>query len=115
KTDSLLIPREMKFGISQRPVSEEERELTPDKRGVTVTRIEPGSFADEIQMQERDIIIAINRQPVSSVDDIKKVQQTLKPGDAVAFRVVRPARGNRGRPGASQTLFLSGTLPAAQQ
>ena len=93
-------------------MSEEERDLTPDKHGVTVTRVEPGSFAEEIGMLEHDIIIAINRQPVSSVDDIKKVQQTLKPGDAVAFRVVRPSRVNRGRPSAIQTLFLSGTLPA---
>ncbi len=102
---------DVKFGIYPRPVSEEEREMTPDKRGVTVTRIEPGSFADDLQMQEHDIIIAINRQPVTSVDDIKKVQQSLKPGDAVAFRVVRPSRMNRGRPAAAQTLFLSGTLP----
>ncbi|HLX42822.1 MAG TPA: trypsin-like peptidase domain-containing protein [Bryobacteraceae bacterium] len=113
KTDSLMhTTKDVNFGFSQRTVSEEEREMTPDKRGVTVTRIEPGSFADEIQMQEHDIIIAVNRQPVSSVDDILKVKQTLKPGDAVAFRVVRPAsRANRGRPGAAQTLFLSGTLP----
>ena len=66
---------------------------------MTVTRVEPGSFADEIGMKEHDIIIAINRQPVSSVDDIKKVQQTLKPGDPVAFRVVRTMRGQRGADG----------------
>ena len=111
KPDSVSHSTDVKFGIYPRPVSEEEREMTPDKRGVTVTRIEPGSFADELQMQEHDIIIAINRQPVTSVDDIKKVQQSLKPGDAVAFRVVRPSRMNRGRPAAAQTLFLSGTLP----
>ena len=94
-TQSALKPAaagEVKFGIQARQVSEEERDLTPDKHGVTVTRVEPGSFADEIGMQEHDIIIAINRQPVSSVDDIRKVPQTLKPGDPVAFRVVRGSR-----------------------
>jgi len=96
---------EVSFGITQRPVSEEERDLTPDKHGVTVTRVEPGSFADEIGMQEHDIIIAVNRQAVSSADDILKVRQTLKPGDAVAFRVVRTAQRR------SQTMYLSGTLP----
>ncbi len=94
------------FGISQRPVSEEERDLTPEKHGVTVTRVEPGSFAEEIGMQEHDIIIAIDRQPVSSADDILKVRQTLKPGDAVAFRVVRGTQ-----PGHTTTLYLSGTIP----
>jgi serine protease Do len=97
---------EVKFGIQARQVSEEERDLTPDKHGVTVTRVEPGSFADEIGLQEHDMIIAVNRQPVSSTDDIKKVAQTLKPGDAVAFRVVRaiPQRS-------PVTTYLSGTLP----
>jgi serine protease Do len=94
------------FGITQRQVSEEERDLTPDKRGVLVTRVEPGSFADEIGMQEHDIIIAVNRQPVSSGDDIVKVRQNLKPGDPVAFRVVRGLQR-----GQTQTIYLSGTLP----
>jgi serine protease Do len=100
---------DFKFGIEQRPLSEEERDTTPDKHGITVTRIEPGSFADEIGMQDHDIIIAINRQPVSSVDDIKKVQATLKPGDPVAFRVVRTVRGVNGP--VHSTTYLSGTLP----
>jgi serine protease Do len=102
-----------KFGISIRPASDQEREATPDKRGVAVTRVEPGSFADDIGLMERDVIIAINRQPVSNVDDIRRIQQTLKGGDPVAFRVVRTAPGlarARGGP-ATQTIFLSGTLP----
>jgi serine protease Do len=105
---------QVKFGIYPRAVSEEERELTPDKHGVTVTRVEPGSFAEEIGVQERDIIIAINRQPVGTVDDIKRIQQTLKPGDAVAFRIVRSAQASMTRvKGIPQTItrFLSGTLP----
>jgi len=107
---------QVKFGIYPRAVSEEERDLTPEKRGVTVTRVEPGSFAEEIGMQERDIIIAINRTPVSSVDDIRKIQSTLKPGDPVAFRIVRTppvAAGSRRATSAQQpvTRFLSGTLP----
>jgi len=105
---------QVRFGISGRPVDEEERGLTPDKHGVAITYIEPGSFAEEIGMMDHDIIIAINRQPVSSVDDIRKVQQTLKPGDPVAFRVVRKQVGRSGRGRAassSTTMFLSGTLP----
>ncbi len=104
------------FGFAQRVVSEEERELTPDKRGLMVTRVEPGSFAQEIGMSEHDIIIAINRQPVSSLEDVKRIQATLKPGDPVTFRVVRVAQvpGQRGRGGAAQTpqtTYLTGTLP----
>ena len=104
---------QVKFGISIRAASQDELDLTPDKRGVVVTRVEPDSFADDIGMMERDIIVSINRQPVGSVEDIRKIQPGLKPGDAVAFRVVRPLAGPRTK-GVQQrttTMFLSGTLP----
>ena len=106
---------QVRFGISIRPASEEEKDATPDKHGITVTRVEPGSFAEDIGMMERDVIIAINRDSVGSVDDIRRIQQGLKAGEPVAFRVVRTPQGARGgRAGAtprSVTLFLSGTLP----
>jgi len=58
--------------------------------------------------------MAINRTPVNSREDIIKVQQRLKPGDAVAFHVARPqvttARARGGTAG-SDSLYLSGKLP----
>jgi serine protease Do len=77
-----------------------------------VTRVEPDSFADEIGLQEKDIIVSINRQPVNSADDVKRIQGTLKAGDAVAFRVLRPGP-TQGRGGERdwQSLFVAGTLP----
>ena len=104
---------QIKFGISIRAASEEERELTPDKHGIAVSRVEEGSFADDIGMMERDIIVDINRSPVSSVEDIRKIQGTLKPGGAVAFRVVRqiPGARTKGTPPRTATMYLSGTLP----
>jgi len=114
-TPTSVVPGSVKFGFAQRVVSEEERELTPDKRGITVTRVEMGSFAQEIGILEHDIIVAINRQPVASMDDVKRIQATLKPGDPVAFRVIRSAQGPaaRGRSGPVPTaaIYLSGTLP----
>ena len=105
---------QVKFGISIRAASEEERELTPDKHGIVVSRVESGSFADDVGMMERDIIIGINRASVTSVDDIRKVQGNLKAGDAVAFRVVRQIPGTRtkGAQPRTATMFLSGTLPS---
>ena len=104
---------QVKFGISIRTASEEEKETTPEKHGITVTRVENGSFADDIGLMEHDIIIAVNRQPIASVDDIRKVQGMLKPGDPVAFRVVRQIPGVRakGAQPTTTTMFLSGTLP----
>ena len=73
-----------------------------------VTQVEPGLFAEEIGMVPNDIITAINRQPVNNADDLKRIQTALKPGEAVAFRIVRAgAKGQDWTP-----FFLAGTLPA---
>ena len=101
----------MRFGISLRAMSDSEKEAVPDKHGITVARVEGDSFAEEIGMQAGDVILAINRQPVSSMDDVKKVQQKLKPGDAVAFKIARPQLGGRPRTGQVETQYLSGNLP----
>jgi serine protease Do len=102
------------FGISIRGLNEVERDSvsTLAKTGVKVTRVEPASFADDIGMTEGDVIVSINRLPVNSVEDVKKVQSTLKAGAAVAFRILRSGPGMRGRSGEWNSLFLSGTLPA---
>jgi S1-C subfamily serine protease len=75
--------------------------------------VEPGSFASDIGIAEHDIITSLNRQPVNSREDIQKVQATLKPGDAVAFHVIRSAAGVHTRAAAipPQSMWLSGTLP----
>ena len=106
---------EAKFGIYVRPLTPEDKEsmkLESD-RGVVVTRVQEESFAGEIGLRENDVIVSINRQPVAGVEDIKKIQGTLKGGDAVAFRVMRPnpfaGRANAGPRFAS--MFLSGTMP----
>jgi len=103
------------FGIMIANLAEADAEKMgiTEKRGVQVTRIVPGSFAEEIGVTERDVIVSINRLPVASVDDVKKIQQTLKAGDAVAFRVMRSLPGTRrgGAAGQWQGIWLSGTLP----
>jgi len=110
----------VKFGIGLRALTDDERALVPDKRGMMVTRVEPDSFAEDIGFMERDIVTAINRQPVNSLDDVRKIQQSLKAGSAVDFRVVRIPQAlgngkNRGQGGAAAgvlQMHLAGTLPA---
>jgi serine protease Do len=105
--------KDVKFGISLRAMNDQEKQAVPDRNGITVARVEGDSFAEEIGMQAGDIILAINRQPVSSMDDVKKVQQRLKPGDPVAFKIGRPQPNLAGRTKAdqTQTLYLGGNLP----
>ena len=109
-----------KFGISIRPLSDKEKEEAETAgRGVYVTTLLEGSFAEEIGLLERDVIVSINRQAVATPDDVRRIQGTLKAGDAVAFRVMRPAAA-MAIPGQRkstekvpyQSLYVAGTLPA---
>jgi serine protease Do len=102
-----------RFGIGIRPLTDQQRkEMSFDQPGgVMVTTVEDGSFAEEIGIREKDIIVSINRQPVASFDDVKKIQGRLKAGDAVAFKVMRPVLG-AGRQGTQWSgVYLSGKLP----
>jgi serine protease Do len=97
------------FGVTINPLTDRQREAQgiKEKNGVMVSDIEPGSFADDVGLGRGDLIVEINRHPVNSVDDVKKLQGGLKAGDPVMFRVMRhDARRNQWT-----EVFLPGTLP----
>jgi len=104
---------QVKFGLQIQNLTPTWRDRRGFKEsgGVLVAGIEPNSFADDIGLQANDVITAINRHPVNSVDDVKKIQATLKPGEPAAFRVLRGTRTARGDM-SWLTLFVAGTLPA---
>ncbi len=76
------------------------------QQGVLVSSVEQNSFAEDIDLRKGDVIVEINRQPVHSTDDVKRIQGTLKPGEAVAFRVLRQTGRTEWTPA-----FAAGTLP----
>jgi len=102
------------FGMSIQTLSERQIETLgiKEKGGVQVVEVESNSFAEDIRLQKGDVIIAIGGQHVSSTEDVKKVQATLKPGDAVQFRVLRRTGG----PNSTNWTYayLAGFLPAKQ-
>lgn len=107
-------PSHAQFGINIRPLNDVEKDAIKAQAtsGVKITRVESGSFADDIGISDGDIIVSINRLPVNTIEDVKKVQTMLKPGSAVAFRLMRTNPGLRGRSSEWTSFFLSGTLPA---
>jgi serine protease Do len=74
-------------------------------KGVLVTQVKPGSFADESGLTTGLVITEINRQPVTGMDQFQSLVSGLKPGQDVGFRVV-----DSRNPTAGGT-YLGGTLP----
>lgn len=101
-----------KFGITIMRLTDKEREDLgiEEKTGVKVVSVDPGSFADDIALQENDAILSINRQLVTSPADVMRVQSTLKPGQAVALHIVRSGTVS-GRRIPPTRIYLSGRLP----
>jgi len=109
-TDSEGTPA--RFGITIEDISDARRSQFGIKEpgGVLISKVEGSSFADDIGVLPSDILLAINRQPVNSVADVKRLQATLKPGDAVAFRILRAVPTRRGGQPQWSSVYLAGTL-----
>jgi serine protease Do len=107
---------EMKFGMSVQSLRQSDRQGLNFKGdgGVLVSSTEAGSFAEDIGLAKGDIIVELNRQAVRAPEDIRRIQGSLKTGDAVAFHIMRRAMGSRGG-GDWQSLFVAGTVPPQQQ
>ena len=107
---------QMKFGMSVQDLRSVDRQNMGYKgtSGVLIASIEPGSFADDIGLQKGDVIVELNREKINSREDIRRIQSTLKPGQAVAFQVMRQAQGPRGG-GDWSPFFAAGTVPANNQ
>jgi serine protease Do len=101
-------PAPTKLGITVRNVSADTAErlgLDEKSKGVQVTDVKPDSFADDIGVQAGMIILKVNKQPVNSEDEFRRVTSQLKSGQDIVF-LVRAGRGTGGG-----NIFLSGTLP----
>jgi serine protease Do len=98
------------FGMTVQNLSESKRQTLGLKTtgGVEVMSVDPSSFADDIQLKKGDILVSINQHPINSTDDLKRIQATLKPGDAVAFRIMT----RQGRAGDWTSSYVAGTLPS---
>ena len=108
-----------KFGISIENLNQARKDSMgfKEKGGVLVGEVVPGSFAEDIGIQENDIIVSINRQPVESAADVQRIQSTLKPGDPVAFHLYstpgagQSRRGGQGAAPEWRSRFVAGTMP----
>jgi serine protease Do len=91
------VPKGTGLGLSVEP-------LTPDiartyglsgRSGVVVTDVAEGSAAEAAGIRGGDLILEVNRRPVGSVDEFRKIVGGLKPGDSVPVQLQRGGGGGR--------------------
>jgi serine protease Do len=73
--------------------------------GVIVKAVKPGSFADEIGVAQGGVIISVNRQKVTNVQEFRSAIGGLKSGQDVVFELIDPRSPKSG------SVFRAGTLP----
>ena len=79
--------------------------LEDEDVGLVVVQVEPGSFADEIGLLQRDVILEFNHQRVRSLEEFQALQGELSSGSNAVFWLKR--RG----PNGWTSLWVAGRLP----
>jgi len=78
------------LGLSVRDLDREfaERSRLPDGlQGVIVSKVESLSPAYDAALERDDVLLEINRQPVHSVSDYRRLIGQARPGDILTFYV----------------------------
>ena len=61
--------------------------------GVLVSRVEPMSPAFDAEIERNHVLLEINRQPVGSIDDYRRLTARLQPGEVIALYVYKQESG----------------------
>jgi serine protease Do len=106
------------FGMTIVPLTDGQREgmELKEKGGVRVQEVEANSFADDLKLVPGDVILSIGfvekgvpvTQSITSVEDFKRIQAALKPGDSVKLHTMH--RDNP-RSGAWTSVYRAGVVP----
>jgi len=104
--DSDAASTHARLGVNIQNLTDSDREQMGLKSGgVVIAGVEPGSFAEDIGLQKGDVLVEINRHRVATSADVKSAMQSAKPGEAMAFKMMRNTGGNW------TSLFAAGTVP----
>jgi len=98
-----------KFGLHAETLSLERAQNLgmQGQRGVLVSEVEPGSFAEDIGFAAGDVIVEVNHNSVDTFNGLHRALADLRKGQEVVFKVLRQDE-NRGL----LTVFLAGKVPA---
>jgi serine protease Do len=90
-TVAALAPKEEMLGLKVEPLTPEtaQRFKLTAKAGVLVTDVATGSSGEAAGIRPGDAILEVGRQPVSTVDQFKRIIAAAKPGDPVPVYLQR--------------------------
>ena len=71
--------------------------IKPSERGVVIVRVKPGSTAEEMGVREGDIVMEVNRKPVTSIKSYERAVSSLAKDQTVLLLLKRKG----------QTIFLT--------
>lgn len=80
------------IGIGGKDIDEATAQYYNVPPGVLVQQVSPGSGAADADIQSGDIITAINGTEISSVAELNRVKNELKPGDTIELTTYRNGR-----------------------
>jgi serine protease Do len=86
------------LGLSVRDLDRDfaDRFKLPDgMQGVVISRVEPMSPAFDAEVERGHVLLEINRHPVRSVDDYRRLTATAKAGDILTLYVYKPENDTR--------------------
>lgn len=69
------------------PQLREKYDIAQGERGVVVTKVAPGSPADQVGITVGDVIKGVNHKEIENLDDFKAAIAKVKPGDTVLLRL----------------------------
>jgi serine protease Do len=69
--------------------------LPKETRGVLIARVDPLSAAFDSDVQRGTVLLEINRKPILSLTDYRRVASGIHPGDVLALYIYSPDAGQR--------------------
>lgn len=79
------------IGVQYQLVTEEIAKYfgLPKAEGVIIAEVVPGSPAEKAGLKAEDVVLEVNRQKLTKLDDLKNIVQKSKVGDTLMFKVYR--------------------------
>jgi serine protease Do len=81
------------LGLSVRDIdraTSERLDLPRAMKGVLVTRVEPMSSSFDADVQRGNVLLEVNRQPVESVGEFRRIARAARPGDILTLYIYAP-------------------------